>query len=91
MIQLSVSAPINMTLDRIVIPIVAIIWLIAFTAGPGARPRLRLTRVHVAIIVFLACAFLSTVLDAHYLNHAGELMLSLKKLPLLALVHRRSS
>jgi hypothetical protein len=31
---------------------------------------------------FLACAFLSTVLDARYLNHTGLLMLSLKKLPL---------
>jgi hypothetical protein len=69
--------------DRLVLPLVFAIWLIAFTGGPGARPRLRITRVHVAIGVYLACAFLSTVLDAHYLNHAGELMLSLKKLPLL--------
>jgi hypothetical protein len=82
-IQLQASGPVNITLDRIVLPLVFAIWLIAFTAGPGARPRLRVTRVHVAIGVYLACAFLSTVLDAHYLNHAGELMLSLKKLPLL--------
>ncbi len=40
------------------------IWLIAFTAGPGAAPRLRFTRVHLALGVFLACAFLSVVLDA---------------------------
>jgi hypothetical protein len=82
-IQLKASGPVNITLDRLVLPLVFAIWLIAFSAGPGARPRLRLTRVHVAIGVYLACAFLSTVLDAHYLNHAGELMLSLKKLPLL--------
>jgi polysaccharide biosynthesis protein PslJ len=82
-IQLQASGPVNITLDRIVLPFVFAIWLIAFTAGPGAAPRLRLTRVHVAVGIYLACAFLSTVLDAHYLNHAGELMLSLKKLPLL--------
>ena len=82
-IQLTVSAPINITLDRIVLPIVFAIWLLAFASDPGARPRLRPTAVHVAIGAFLACAFASTVLDAHYLNHAEELSLSLKGLPLL--------
>jgi hypothetical protein len=82
-IQLGVSAPINITLDRIVLPIVAVVWLIALTAGPGAGPRLRITRVHIAMGAYLACAFLSVVLDAHYLNHTGELTLALKKLPLL--------
>jgi hypothetical protein len=77
------GAPINITLDRVVIPIVAIIWLIAFTAGPGAAPRLKVTRVHVAMGVYLACAFLSVVLDAHYLNHTDELAISIKKVPLL--------
>jgi hypothetical protein len=82
-IQLKVHAPVNITLDRIVLPIVVLIWLIALTAGPGAAPRLRVTRVHAAVGAFVACAFLGTVLDAHYLNHTGELMLSLKRLPLL--------
>lgn len=77
------GAPINITLDRVVIPIVAVTWLIAFTAGPGAAPRLQLTRVHVAIGAYLACAFLSVVLDAHYLNHTGELAIAIKKVPLL--------
>ena len=82
-IQLSIHTPVNITLDRIVLPIVFAIWLIAFTAGPGAAPRVRITRVHVAMAAYLACAFLSVVLDAGYLNHAGELTLALKKLPLL--------
>jgi hypothetical protein len=77
------GAPINITLDRVVIPIVVVIWLIAFSAGPGAAPRLKVTRVHVAIGAYLACAFLSVVLDAHYLNHTGELAISVKKVPLL--------
>jgi hypothetical protein len=82
-IQLGVSAPINITLDRIVLPLVAVLWLIAFRAGPGAAPRLRITRVHIAMGGYLACAFLSVVVDAHYLNHTGALMLAVKKLPLL--------
>jgi hypothetical protein len=77
------GTPINITLDRVVIPIVIVIWLIAFSAGPGAAPRLKVTRVHVAMGAYLACAFLSVVLDAHYLNHTGELAISVKKVPLL--------
>lgn len=82
-IQLAVNGPINITLDRIVLPIIGAIWLIALTAGPGARPRIRITRVHIALAVYVTCAMLSVVLDAHYLNHTGDLMLSIKKLPLL--------
>jgi hypothetical protein len=82
-IQLAMSTPIDLTLDRLVLPVVAAIWLIAFAAGPGAAPRVRITRVHLAICAYLACAFLSVVLEARYLNQTGELMLSLKKLPLL--------
>jgi hypothetical protein len=82
-IQLNMATPIDMTLDRIALPIVAGIWLLAFFAGPGAAPRLRLTRVHVALGGLLACTFMSVVLDARYLNQTDELMLAVKKLPLL--------
>jgi hypothetical protein len=82
-IQLGISAPIDLTLDRLVLPVVASIWLIAFTAGPGAAPRLRFTRVHLAIGVYVALAFVSVVLNARYLNQTGEFMLTIKKLPLL--------
>jgi len=82
-IQLAMHTPINISLERIVLPVIASIWLIARTAGPGAAPRLRLSPVHVAIGVFVACAFLSVVLDARYLNQVGEFTLSFKKLPLL--------
>ncbi len=82
-IQLTASGPINITLDRILLPIVAVIWFMARAAGPAAKPRVRITRVHVAFGVFIACALLSVVLDAPYLNHTGDFMLSIKKLPLL--------
>ena len=82
-IQLAMATPIDLTLDRIVLPVIAAIWLVALTAGPGVAPRLRITVVHVALGVFLACALVSVVLDARYLNQTGELMLAVKKLPLL--------
>jgi hypothetical protein len=82
-IQLKMSTPVNITLDRIVVPLVAVLWLIARRAGPGAAPRVRITRVHIAIGAFVAIAFLSVVLDAHYINQTGELKLATKKLPLL--------
>ena len=82
-IQLAMNGPVNITLDRMVLPIIAAIWLIALTAGAGARPRVRITPVHVALAVFIACALLSVALDARPLNHTSDLMLSIKKLPLL--------
>jgi hypothetical protein len=82
-IQLAFSTPVNITLDRMLLPLVAVIWLIARKAGPGAAPRVRITRVHLAVFVFVAIAFLSVVLDARYLNQTGELKLAFKKLPLL--------
>lgn len=82
-IEADIPAPIDMTLDRVVLPIIFAIWVMAFFAGRGAAPRLRLTKIHVAVGALLTCAFLSVVLDAHYLNQTGELMLAVKKLPLL--------
>jgi hypothetical protein len=82
-IQLAVHMPIDLKLDRLLLPWVVAIWLLAFAAGGKAAPRLRLSGVHLAVGAFVACAFLSVVLDARYLNQTGELDLALKKLPLL--------
>jgi hypothetical protein len=82
-IQLTMHTPIDMKLDRLLLPLVFIVWIISFAAGKVAAPRLRLTGIHVAVGAFVAVAFLSVVLDAQYLNHTMELNLSLKKLPLL--------
>jgi hypothetical protein len=82
-IQLNMSLPIDVKLDRLVLPLVVIPWILALAAGGAVAPRLRLTRIHVAVGVFVGLAFLSVTLDARYLNNTQELMLSLKKLPLL--------
>jgi hypothetical protein len=59
------------------------LWILAFAIGKRMRPRLRMTPIHIAMGVFVAVAFLSVTLDARYLNQTMELMLSIKKLPLL--------
>jgi hypothetical protein len=82
-IELAFSTPIDMKLDRIVLPFVVAVWVLALAAGGRLAPRLRATPIHLAVGVFVACAFLSVVLDARYLNQTLELDLALKKLPLL--------
>jgi hypothetical protein len=82
-IELNASLPIDLTFDRLVLPFVAVVWIFALAGGGPAAPRLRLTWIHAAIGLFVACAFLSVVLDAGYLSKTLELDLSFKKLPLL--------
>lgn len=82
-IQLNASLPIELRLDRLVLPFVAIVWLVALVVGGRLAPRLRMTWIHVALAALLACAFVSVVTDARYLNQTLELDLSLKKLPLM--------
>jgi hypothetical protein len=82
-IALKASLPIELRLDRLVLPFVAIAWLLALAARGRFAPRLRLTWIHVALGALLAFAFLSVITDARYLNQSLELSLSLKKLPLL--------
>ncbi len=82
-IQLSASLPIELRLDRLVLPFVVIVWGLALIAGGRLAPQLRMTWIHVALGALLACAFLSVVTDARYLNQSLELDLSLKKLPLM--------
>ena len=82
-IELSVSLPIDLKLDRLVLPFIAGLWLLALAAGGRAAPRLRLTPIHAAVGTFVLIAFLSVVLNAHELNRALELSEAEKRLPLL--------
>ena len=82
-IWLEASLPIDLKLDRIVVPVIVLVWLLSLAAkGPGA-PRWRFTRVHAAIAGFVAVAFISVVLNATYLNQTLELAVAIKKLVLL--------
>ena len=82
-IELPSALPIDLKLDRLVLPLVGVAWLLAFASGGLKAPRWRLTRIHLALGAFVACAFLSVIFSAAYLNQTLELELALKKLPLL--------
>jgi len=82
-IAIEASLPIDLKLDRLALPIIALTWLFARLAGGQSAPHWRFTTVHAAVAGFVAVAFLSVVLNAAYLNQALELELAIKKLTLL--------
>jgi hypothetical protein len=78
-IDLDASLPIDLPLDRLILPVIAVAWVVALAAGGRGAPRWRMTWIHAALGAFLTCALLSVVLDAHYLNQTLELDPSLKR------------
>jgi O-antigen ligase len=82
-IVLKVGTPIDISLDRIVLPVAVAMWLLALAVGGSAAPRIRITRIHVTVGAFVAAAFLSVIVNARSLNQTLELELALKQLPLL--------
>ena len=82
-IELNVNAPIDLKLDRLILPFVALAWILALVFGARGALRGRITIIHVAVGVFLLCAFTSVALNAQYLTHTLELQASIKGLPLL--------
>jgi hypothetical protein len=83
-IQLTVSTPIDMKFDRIVLGPILVVWVVCIIVGGVGAPRIRVTPVHVALMTLGAFIGLSLVLNATRLNHALELDTSVKKLALLA-------
>jgi hypothetical protein len=82
-IQLSAQLPIDLKLDRLILPFVAAVWAIALMVGGRVAPRLRPTWIHVAVGGFVVCAFLSVIVNADALARDLELEGSIKQLPLL--------
>jgi hypothetical protein len=82
-IALSASLPIDLKLDRLILPFIIGAWVLILAGGGPAAPRVRLTAIHVALAGYIALACLSIVLDAGTLNRALELDLAVKKLTLL--------
>jgi hypothetical protein len=82
-IQLQSSLPVDLKLDRLVLPLIVLAWLLAFALGGRGGPRWRFTPIHAVLAIFAAAAGLSVVLNASYLNQTLELGLAVKKLALL--------
>jgi hypothetical protein len=83
-IQLSSSLPVDLKLDRLVLPFIVLAWGLAFALGGRGGPKWRWTAIHAALAIFAAAAGLSVVLNAGYLDQTLEFGLALKKLALLA-------
>jgi hypothetical protein len=82
-LRLAIPSPVDLNIDRIVLPFIAGTWLLAMAIGGRGAPRIRGTKVHAAVALFVTLAFLSVILDASSLSQTLELDTSLKKLPLL--------
>jgi hypothetical protein len=83
-IALQASLPVDLKLDRLVLPVIVITWLLTLAAGGLGSPRWRFTKVHAAVAAFIGIAFLSVVLNAPALASALEFSLAIKKLTMLA-------
>jgi hypothetical protein len=83
-VSLGESAPIDLYLDRLLLPPIVLIWLLAAVVGGTLAPRLTWTPIHTAVAGFVAVAFSSVVVNAADLNQALELSVSIKKLTLLS-------
>jgi hypothetical protein len=74
------SLPIDLKFDRIVLPIVFLIWVLALAAGGKAAPRIRMSWVHVAVLGFAGLAAFTFVANAHYLDQTLQLDRGVKQL-----------
>jgi hypothetical protein len=82
-ISLTVNLPFELRLDRILLPVIGLIWLLMIWCRGRDAPKIELTWVHFAVGLFIAIAFLSDVLNARYLNQTLAFSEALKKLVLL--------
>jgi hypothetical protein len=82
-IALTADLPIDLRLDRLLLPFLFGAWALALVAGGPGAPRVRPTWMHAAAGVLIALACLSLILNATDLTHTLELETSLKKLTLL--------
>lgn len=83
-VGLDASLPIDLKLDRLVLPAIVFVWVFALAVGGRFAPRWRFTPIHAGIAAFAAAAALSVVFNAGELDRILVLGLSIKKLSLLA-------
>jgi hypothetical protein len=82
-IMLDVALPIDLYVDRLVLPLIIGVWAVALAAGGPNAPKVKFTWMHVAIGAYVGIAGLSLVLGARDINASQEWELAVKKLALL--------
>ena len=84
-IKLPLNLPLDSNLDRPLVVALVLLWVSSLAVVSGsARPRVKLTRVHAALVGFFAICCLSLALNGQALTDMSEVTLVLKKLALLA-------
>jgi hypothetical protein len=80
----SIDLPMGANLDRPLLVALALLWIstLALVSG-AARPRVKLTRVHFAVIGFFALCCIGVAINGSTLANMDELGLAAKKLGLL--------
>jgi O-antigen ligase len=80
-ISLPVSLPVGSTADRVLLIAIAGLWVVTLWIVEGpARPRIRLTRVHLLALAFFGLCCLGIGLNGHELAINQEVVPTLKKL-----------
>ena len=82
-IQLTVSLPFDLHLDRIILPFVLLGWGLVFAGRRRRAIRFQLTPIHAAIGAFVLVAFLSVLVNGAALTHALLIKDTIKQLLLL--------
>jgi hypothetical protein len=82
-IQLTVSLPFDLHLDRIILPFILLGWGLVFAGRRRGAIRFQLTPIHAAIGVFVLVAFLSVLVNGAALTHALLIKDTIKQLLLL--------
>lgn len=82
-IKLPVGGPVDVTLDRPLLILLAGVWLFTTDRG-GARGSVRRSPIHWAFAIFTAIAVLSVLVHSEALVRVGGLDLAIKQIALLA-------
>ena len=84
-ISLPVHLPLDSKLDRPALIGLVMLWYSSLALVTGAaRPRVKITRVHIAALTFFAICLLSIIANGEALVNLNELQLAIKKIALLA-------
>lgn len=82
-IQIGSSLPVELKLDRLLLPLVVLTSLLALAGGGRVAPRFRLSWVHAGVLAFTALTCLTLVVNAHQLGHSLQLDTAVKRLTLV--------
>ena len=83
-IELAVSAPIDLTLDRLVLGPLALIWVVCILTGAHRLQRLHFGALGYAVAALIGAGVLSILVNLQTLNIANELPTAIKRCAFLA-------